>query len=192
LAYDAKEDLPDPISRFSDNSDRFIHWRREVHHLETIIKSDDEINLLSPSSSSETSTGRSNCHLQASVEDLDEPEPKWLEHWTKPKALKHLLESVEDDDEEEVPSQQNGDDQKESTWEELGSDKDFLSDVANPPTFHALLGQTRQLFRGRNFNPGRSSAGVSVLSTKGWMRTPTGEPVDLWLNSCADVMLLSE
>jgi hypothetical protein len=40
--------------------------------------------------------------------------------------------------------------------------------------------------------PGDSTIGVSVLAVKGWVETVEGEPLNIRLDSCADITLLSE
>jgi hypothetical protein len=57
---------------------------------------------------------------------------------------------------------------------------------------HAHLASVQALAQGRSYAPGRSAAGVSVLSTQGRIGDLSNALIDLRLDSCADVTLLSK
>ncbi|KAJ7222696.1 hypothetical protein C8J57DRAFT_1536256 [Mycena rebaudengoi] len=63
-----------------------------------------------------------------------------------------------------------------------------LEELAPPPMELRLV----VICRLRMFTPGDSALGVSVLSIKGWIKSVDSEPVNLRIDSCADITLVSE
>ena len=135
---------------------------------------------------------------------MEEVEDESVEtHRNKPKSRKHLL--IGDDEVDDAPE-----DSKESL-------DDQSPEIEEVDSKHALNSETRQdssevpdshlpkttlppppvekpiRLPKKRFTPvGTSALGVSVLSTKGWVGSLENGVVDLRLDSCADVTLISE
>jgi hypothetical protein len=62
--------------------------------------------------------------------------------------------------------------------------------LSPPPP--STKGEVILLRRKRNHKAGELAIGVSVLSVRGWVGSLENEPVDLRLDSCADITLISE
>jgi hypothetical protein len=84
--------------------------------------------------------------------------------------------------------------------EESNSEKTLESSWEDIAEAHGAFGAFKEndvqgmfvLRQRRAYAPGRSAAGISVLSTTGWLGLHVEAPVDLCLDSCADVTLLSQ
>jgi hypothetical protein len=119
----------------------------------------------------------------------------------KPTSSNHLLISVDELEDLEggddpVPS--NKDDENSQGQEKREAYQNARqSEATNEPSFDQLPpppldAKPIRLRRKRQSLPGMSSFGVSVLSTKGWVAGLENSKVDLRLDSCADVTLISE
>jgi hypothetical protein len=71
--------------------------------------------------------------------------------------------------------------------------EDEWSSIAmNAEGTHAPNNSPLRIGKLRSYDPGRSAAGVSVLATSGWLGSTSEKRLDLRLDSCADVTLLSD
>ena len=114
---------------------------------------------------------------------------------TKPKSPGHLLVSVDDEDDvSEQPPKENASvpsDQKEVHHTSMMEQDRCHSPLPSYPPPPPDSKPTR-LRRKRQTEPGLSALGISVLSTKGWVAGLDNARIDLRLDSCADVTLISE
>ena len=113
----------------------------------------------------------------------------------KPKSPKHLLVPIdEEDDPPDHPISDEGSvpvELKEghhASSRHHGNQSPPLTDLPPPPPDSKPI----RLHRKRQAPPGLSALGVSVLSTKGWVAGLDNARIDLRLDSCADVTLISE
>ena len=134
-----------------------------------------------------------------SVEEVEDEE--WEIHRKRPKASKHILMAA-DDVEDRLESQPTSPDKQhpsvsvnEAMEAESSIKGNALAPESKAPTT-ALPPPTQDKpirLRKKRFTPsGTSALGVSVLSTKGWVGNLDNGLVDLRLDSCADVTLISE
>ena len=126
------------------------------------------------------------------IEEIEDE--SWRIHQAKPKSAKHLLEEVhanndEDSADEEHISANVGQKRKEESYAEGNSfvDTETTADIPPPPNIDKPI----RLSKKRITPPGLSALGVSVLSTKGWVGNLDNPKIDLRLDSCADVTLIS-
>ena len=135
---------------------------------------------------------------------IEEVEDEAVEaHHKRPKSPKHLLEALDDLDEQQASqSTPDGETTVASDWEaqkqaldaEIRIDEQERPDTQMPelPLPPPPKDEPYRL-RKKRFTPaGTSALGVSVLSTKGWVGNTENGVVDLRLDSCADVTLISE
>jgi len=113
----------------------------------------------------------------------------------KPKSPKHLLVSVEDDeDDPKQPSKEEVEvplDQKEVHHASTKEYDDHQPPLASLPP-PAPDSKPTRLRRKHQTEPGLSALGISVLSTKGWVASLDNARINLRLDSCADITLISE
>jgi hypothetical protein len=106
----------------------------------------------------------------------------WESDARMPKSKKFILEEIEDGTEIEEDfvevSETRLDTEEAWKGEDLPPAPEELNPVKIPPV--------------RKTNPGQSAVGISVLSVKGWIDDVDNAPVDLRLDSCADISLVSE
>ena len=125
---------------------------------------------------------------RTSVEEIEDEH--WAEHRSKPKSEKHLLEG--DDDPGDNPPPFNAffstrrDDQFECN-EDVPAQSKPPPEPPSPGTDEPI-----RLFRHRMRPDGTSAVGVSVLAIRGHVESLENEEIDLRLDSCADITLLSE
>jgi hypothetical protein len=141
------------------------------------------------------------------VEDYDKEEPKLVEQRTKKKTSTYLVTDMDDNElgkwkpaksAEACTVQVDLRDAKEDTekfekedcWEYIGEGNTATGLPPSPDRLDNLEG-IHTLQRGQSYQPGCSSANVSVLSTRGWLGHPSGPRVNLRLDSCADVTLVA-
>ena len=115
--------------------------------------------------------------------------------------MKHILismDEIEDIDDNEKPSPSNeGNNAPEREQEREAHQNMLQSDTVNVPLPNDLPPPPADckpicLHKKRQSPPGMSSLGISVLSTKGWVAGLDNSKIDLQLDSCADVTLISE
>jgi len=140
-----------------------------------------------------TKTSKPRMRKQVAVEEVEDE--AFIAQWKKPKSPKHLLVPI--DEEEDAPDQwssENGPvplEQKEvhhTSTRECDDHPPPLTNFPPPPPDPRPI----RLCQKRQTPPGLSALGVSVLSTKGWVAGLDNARVDLQLDSCADVTLISE
>ena len=125
---------------------------------------------------------------------------EWELHRNRPKSPKHILIAAgeADDPIEEQPFTllHNPDPSFSSVNEALGAESsaDVLPEVETPTMSLPPPTQDKPIrLCKKRFTPaGTSALGVSVLSTKGWVGNLQNGLVDLRLDSCVDVTLISE
>ena len=124
----------------------------------------------------------------ASKVSMEEVEDEfWQEYYKLPKSPHHVLDDNWSD--EEVLKESNftkAQNQDEPLSENLPH---HLPPMEPPPTNH---GKPIRLLRKRFRPDGASAVGVSVLAVKGWVGSKENDRIDLRLDSCADITLLSE
>ena len=146
-------------------------------------------------------TPKSSPARKVSVEEVEDE--AWDAYRKKPKSPKHLLEALDDLDDHQIPQDTLADvptippewnAQKQVLDAEIGFNKQDKQGAENPevPLPPPPKDEPYRL-RKKRFTPaGTSALGVSVLSTKGWVGNLENAAVDLRLDSCADVTLISE
>ena len=142
-------------------------------------------------SNATTTPSKPKARMPVTVEEIEDEE--LIAQREKPKSPRHLLESLHEED--DTPNQPSGEDSSTQEQKEVhhtSRSKDDhappLMDLPPPPPDSKPI----RLSRKRQTPPGFSSLGVSVLSTKGWVSGLDNERVDLRLDSCADITLISE
>ena len=143
-----------------------------------------------------------NASRWTTIEEVDDEE--WLAYLAKPKAPKHLLESMEE------PESKDGEDSEKVEpkfrspllqpveLDSLESDPQMANTTSEEAhTFNAMTGPPTKdpkiKLRKRRFTPAGSSAiGVSVVAVQRWVGSLRNDQMDLRLDSCADVMLISQ
>ena len=135
---------------------------------------------------------------------MEEIEDESIEaHRNRPKSQRHLLVAIDDDDDVAdvllEPSQNWQSSTEESEFKQaLHSEtdtKDKAPTEAHTPGITLPPPSKEEPFhlKKKRFTPaGTSAIGVSVLSTKGWVGNLENSMVDLRLDSCVDVTLISE
>ena len=142
-------------------------------------------------SNATTTPSKPKVHMPVTVEEIEDEE--LIAQREKPKSPRHLLESLHEED--DTPNQPSGEDSSTQEQKEVHhtsrSKNDHappLMDLPPPPPDSKPI----RLSCKRQTPPGFSSLRVSVLSTKGWVSGLDNERVDLRLDSCADITLISE
>ena len=138
------------------------------------------------------------------IEDEDN-----LAQIVKPKSPKHLLEEVKPDEEvlpahgetegiepnfrspsleEETDLPPRTANASATSQEEESHEQEPILETRGPPTLDAKI-----KLKKRRFAPaGTSAVGVSVVAVQGWVGSTRNDPVNLRLDSCADVTLISQ
>ncbi|KAJ7691794.1 hypothetical protein B0H17DRAFT_934671 [Mycena rosella] len=117
--------------------------------------------------------------LKVHMEEIEDE--YWANDARMPKAKKYTLESAEDWIDEEEPEGQH---EKEAISVDVE-----LSELPPPPSRETEWIHIQKKWKAK---PGDSALGVSVLSVRGWIESLENEPVDLRLDSGADITLVSE
>ena len=124
---------------------------------------------------------------RTSVEEVEDE--YWAEYRSRPKSNKHLLDNY--DPEDDLPdvkasfSVQRDDQMDSDVFESIPSES-----LLEPPPTGA--DKPIRLFPHRMRLDGTSAVGVSVLAVRGHVGSLENEEIDLRLDSCADITLLSE
>jgi hypothetical protein len=119
---------------------------------------------------------------------IEEVEDKYWEQQARmPKAKFGILE-VGDSPEEEGQGEKSGNQEIKIVAE--GKDAESTMHLPLPPPPEES--EPILLRPKRNPKPGDSALGISVLSVRGWIGSLEDAPVDLRLDSCADITLISE
>ena len=137
----------------------------------------------------------------ASIEEIEDESME--AHHIKPKSQRHLLIGIDevDDahDDPEEPSQDQDtnaekSDCKHALHSEMSTNGEATADAHTSNTTLPPPSNEKPFYlKKKRFTPvGTSALGVSVLSTKGWVGNLENGVVDLRLDSCADVTLISE
>jgi hypothetical protein len=121
--------------------------------------------------------------MRVQIEEIEDK--YWAMEARMPKARVGLIEDAEpeeDDTSDEEP--------QEILKEELAKEAEVaMRRTMLPPPVEA---EPIKIHPWRNPKPGDSALGVSVLSVKGWIGSLEDALVDLRLDSCADITLISE
>jgi hypothetical protein len=120
---------------------------------------------------------------------IEEIEDEYWEYEARmPKATRFTLEEVLQGGEEEDTEENLGDSEKDAEKEEPTKKTEPMVELDPPPL------DLEPVFLKARHSPrsGDSALGVSVLAVKGWVENVKGEPIDLQLDSCADITLVSE
>lgn len=118
-------------------------------------------------------TGTSRSSYRATVEEVEDE--FWEADVKTPKAKRYVIESGSENEDH-------------SAEEQLPLVEEEEVDLPPPPKVSEPIVMRRK----RNPKPGESAVGVSVLSVKGWIGSTENEPIDLRIDSCADITLLLE
>ena len=119
------------------------------------------------------------------IEEIEDE--SWQEYYKLPKSPHHVLDDEWTDKETLKESHFTKAHDKDSSPFENSPHQPPLTEP--PPTDH---GKPIRLTRKRFKPDGTSSVGVSVLAVKGWVGSKENDRIDLRLDSCADITLLSE
>ena len=126
------------------------------------------------------------------IEEIEDE--SWKAYWMKPKSTKHILddECLSDSEnciEEEFVTAHMSQKQREELLAETDDivETARITDIPPPPKINKPI----RLPKKHVTPPGLSALGVSVLSTKGWVGNVDNPRIDLRLDSCADVTLIS-
>ena len=138
---------------------------------------------------------------RATMEEIEDED--WLAQKAKPKASKNLLEEIGSDEEahedvepnfrsppidDEIDELSRFEESTSSTPNADDNSHSFATESREPPAL-----DTRIKLKKRRFAPaGASAAGVSVVAVQGWVGSTRNTRVDLRLDSCADVTLISQ
>jgi hypothetical protein len=107
----------------------------------------------------------------------------WENEACMPKARVYVLEAEEED-----VAEAEGDDEPEFRAENKDALNDAPEIIAGPPKeLDPILLKPKWMPKS-----GDSAIGVSILAVKGWIEEVRGEPLDLCMDSCADITLVSE
>ncbi|KAJ7806736.1 hypothetical protein B0H13DRAFT_1929447 [Mycena leptocephala] len=118
---------------------------------------------------------------------IEEVEDEYWEMEARmPKATKGILEAVEDDSEEVEAEERKSDAMEEEVLTNVGEDEARLP-LPPPKDAEMVVLRPRQRTK-----PGDSAIGISVLSVRGRIGSLDSDDLDLRLDSCADITLLSE
>ena len=174
-----------------------IEFRNSLKSLTHIIEEIESVKLKAPIPKEreevfqETRT-REEKPKKISVEEIEDE--FWHEYYRMPKSATHILE---DNLPEpcEVKESLFVYEEEEFTPENLSNTENFHPQNADlppplpepPPTDEPV-----RLFKRRVRPDGMSAVGVSVLAVKGWVGSKSNSEIDLRLDSCADITLLSE
>jgi hypothetical protein len=147
---------------------------------------------------------------RTTIEEIEDED--WLAQKAKPKSPRHLLEEVELDnkalkinehmedvkpnfrsppvkDEIDPPSHIKEPDEPDVPLPDMEANLDSPATESIRPPFP----DTRVKLKKRRFTPaGASTVGVSVVAVQGWVGSTRNARVDLRLDSCADVTLISQ
>ncbi|EDR14134.1 uncharacterized protein LACBIDRAFT_321942 [Laccaria bicolor S238N-H82] len=139
---------------------------------------------------------------RASVEEVEDED--YIAHLIKPKSPKHLLEKIDElgfednEDSEKVEPNFRSPPLHSDEFDSLASDLQ----TEEAPTKEAYSSNTttgppttdhKVKLKKRRFTPAGSSAvGVSVVAVQGWVGSQRNDQIDLRLDSCADVTLISQ
>jgi hypothetical protein len=111
----------------------------------------------------------------------------WRQNAKMPKARFGILEDG-DSPEEEQEGETQGNEEVEIIVDEKEAESAAHLPLPPPPEeFEPILLRPK-----RNPKPGDSALGISVLSVRGWIGSLNDTPVDLRLDSCTDITLISE
>lgn len=141
-----------------------------------------------------------NASRRTMIEEVEDEDV--IAQQAKPKSPKHLLEKIEelrlseDEDLERVepnfrsPSPQSDEVELSSPQQEDTPNKEaFSSDTTTAPPTKDLKIKLKK----RRFMPAGSSAvGVSVVAVQGWVGSMRNDQIDLRLDSCANITLISQ
>ncbi|KAJ7094085.1 hypothetical protein C8R44DRAFT_645642, partial [Mycena epipterygia] len=145
-------------------------------------KNDHDISVACGNPSPPSITPSSRAAYAVQIEEVEDE--YWETQGRMPKAKRHVLELVGEEDgealevKEEAYTHAEVEERESSTTEDLDPPPKELD-----PIF---------LRAKRSPDPGDSAIGVSVLAVKGWVDSLENAPVNLRLDSCADITLISE
>ncbi|KAJ7444690.1 hypothetical protein FB451DRAFT_1413084 [Mycena latifolia] len=147
----------------------------------------DTLEIKTPSDSLTVSSPKLRQVHKVQVEVIEDE--YWETEARMPKARKFVLELADDEEEAEVLEQKEEMKSGAVEAEEVDRAETVLDSPLEPPPSEL----TPIILKAkRSPRPGDSAIGVSVLAVKGWIGEAKGEPMDLRLDSCADITLISE
>lgn len=111
----------------------------------------------------------------------------WQEYYDLPKSSHHILD--DDWSNEETLKESHFAKTQDQDEPPIESSTRQPPPTEPPPTDH---GKPIRLLKKRFRPDGTSAVGVSVLAVKGWVGSRENDKIDLRLDSCADITLLSE
>jgi hypothetical protein len=155
------------------------------------FKSASSLPRVTEEETSKTSQGISKKASHTTIEDIEDED--WLAYQAKPKSAKFLMEEV-------LPMKDAFVSQ--SKDEQEGVEPHFrsppiqdetqippkLSETPGPPIPDIRIKLKKKPFA----LAGASAVGVLVVAVQGWVRSTRNKPIDIRLDSCADVILISQ
>ena len=168
----------------------------QTHLEESLHQQDFKVaSFLSQTREASKSRGRESRNSERiSVEEIEDE--SWAEYLAKPKSTAHILEEVDTAEvtahavttEERVQPNFRSPPAEDS---ETTQDSETKTSTESLPDAPAI--EPRVKLKKRRYTPsGTSAVGVSVVATQGWVGSTRNSPVDLRMDSCADVTLISQ
>ncbi|KAJ7236964.1 hypothetical protein C8J57DRAFT_1247465 [Mycena rebaudengoi] len=156
--------------------------------MEAVVNAD----VSGPNSPADETTERTDWQSKRRAREMAKVDQKAAEFWLNDGRMFPEADSPDDSD-----SDPDSDDEYKELEEKFG----FKVEAMEGDSPYAKQEQTRlpsgertsvRLHKRRNAPAGRSAMGTSVLSMKGWVGAVQGEAIDLRLDTCADITLISE
>jgi hypothetical protein len=166
------------ISMLHRDHERFVHGRREIEA--ELPDAEDSPQEDEPKTWSKSAmlSGRKRIVDQRLTTVPDADSESTMPGGSLSPDDSRILTDAEDDNDEHV--------HLEGEWSTMA----MMGEVGRPP--EGVPTTTIRLGKLRAYDPGRSAAGVSVLATAGWLGSTNKKKLDLRLDSCTDVTLLSD
>jgi len=129
----------------------------------------------------------------------EEKDEFWLNYEAKDKLTSHLLYQLGDEDDESLQKEAYSSFKEntspfakpEAKKDPPREERDPLKEGKDPPLPPPTREKLYRLPKARSHPEGMSAIGVSVLSTRGFVGGLNNEEIDLRLDSCADITLIS-
>lgn len=183
------EEVEDEHNRWERNKPKSpIHLLIHVDEEDKLDSAqNNEVDVVQNERECSFSNGESIRRPSVAIEEIEDEDSK--AYWAKPKSTRHILEDAHtDDDENGVDGEHASASMGHKSREDQNAvNMDPITDLPPPPKMDKPI----RLPRKRTTPPGLSALGISVLSTKGWVGNMDNPRIDLRLDSCADVTLIS-
>lgn len=128
---------------------------------------------------------------RTTIEEIEDED--WLDYRAKPKSANFLMEEVLPTKEVFVSQTNDEEERVEPNFrspcaQEETETASKSSELPGPPNHDIKI-----RLKKKHFSPaGASAVGVSVVAVQGWVGSTRNKPIDIRLDSCADVTLISQ